>query len=192
MTESSPFLAFVDESGSDSHRDPGTYILSAAIITQDDIAEVRTAMTSLILPGQKKLHWRDESSKRQMEITKTISGLPSEHLIIVRDNAQGDRIERRRRACLSRLLYELDSLAVGSMMLESRGQADDKKDRKVLNSSRSTGAISSNLRMEHTPGPAEPALWVPDAVCGAMVGKRVGEPLNWAIIENQCTIYICP
>jgi hypothetical protein len=191
VSEQSPFAAFIDESGSDRTQDPGTYILSAAIIESGAFDEIRDAMRALKLKGQKKLHWRDEDDKRQLLITETIGALPIEHLIVVRDNAEGDRDERRRRTCMKRLTYELEQLGVGPMTLESRGSADDKRDRDVLDSFRATGSISPSLRMDHIAGPAEPILWVPDAVCGAVVRDRIGDPQHWNLIEAKCTVHVC-
>jgi hypothetical protein len=191
MTDPMPFAAFVDESGSDTTKDPGTYILSAAIIEPAVFDEVRGVMLGLKLNGQNKLHWRDENDKRQLHIAETIATLPIEHIVVVRDNAIDDRQERRRRTCLKRLTYELDQLGVGPMTLESRGRADDGRDRKALGGFRSTGAVSSRLRMGHAVGPAEPLLWIPDAVCGAMVGNRTGQPQHWKLIEAKCQVHTC-
>lgn len=191
MSEQAPFAAFVDESGSDRFRDPGTYILCAAIIEVDAFEEVRDAMRGLKLKDQKKLHWRDEDNARQLLIAETIGALPIEHLVVIRDDAEGDRDERRRRTCMQRLTYELAQMGVGPMTLESRGRADDKRDRDVLDGFRATGSIDSSLRMDHVPGPAEPMLWVPDAVCGAVVSDRVGDPQHWKLIEAKCTVHVC-
>ncbi|WP_322779345.1 hypothetical protein [Frankia sp. Cas4] len=53
---------------------------------------------------------------------------------------------------------------------------------------RATKAVSSILRMDHLPGPAEPLLWLPDAVCGAMTRARTGEPAFAKTIESRLTI----
>lgn len=52
------------------------------------------------------------------------------------------------------------------MTLESRGRADDKRNRDALAAFRAKRAVSPRLRIDHLPGPAEPLLWIPDAVCG--------------------------
>lgn len=191
MTEQPPFAAFVDESGSDQTRDPGTYILSAVVLEIDRLKQVREEMRALILRGQKKLHWREESDPRRLAIAEAVAALELEHVVVIRNDAMTDRPERRRRACLKRLTYELDQLGVGSMTLESRGAADDGRDRVALDGFRRTGSVTTRLRMHHEPGPAEPLLWVPDAVCGAMVGRRTGNPGHWKLLEHQCTIYTC-
>ena len=37
--------------------------------------------------------------------------------------------------------------------------------------------VADALRIEHVQGPREAMLWVPDAVCGAIVRERLGEPV---------------
>ena len=66
------FAAFVDESGSNRTEDPGTYILSAAILDHERLEDVRDAMRGLILPGQKK---------RQIDSSHRLISLP--HLVIL-------------------------------------------------------------------------------------------------------------
>ncbi|MCK5891706.1 hypothetical protein [Aeromicrobium sp.] len=183
------FAAFVDESGSNRTEDPGTYILSAAILDHERLEDVRDAMRGLILPGQKKLHWRDEGDKRQLKIATAVARLEVEHVVVVRSQAADDRPERRRRACMELLAYELDQLGVGTVTLESRGKADDNRDREVLNAYRRRGSVSTRLRMHHEPGPAEPLLWVPDAVCGAMVSHRTGDTTFWDLIRSRCSTH---
>lgn len=53
--------AWVDESGSDHARDPGTYILAAAVVSTIEEDTVRTVMSSLRM-SQRKVHWRDEGT----------------------------------------------------------------------------------------------------------------------------------
>lgn len=166
--------AYVDESLSNQQRDPGTYILAAGIAAPEDHDEIREQLRQLRLRGQHKLHWRDESSKRQQLIITTIDRLPLTHLIVVRDD-DNSRAERRRRLCMERLLFELDQLKIATATFESRGPADDKRDRDMVGRLRASKTITSALRIEHEKGPVEPMLWIPDALCGATSSHRTGD-----------------
>ncbi|WP_340054993.1 hypothetical protein [Corynebacterium parakroppenstedtii] len=98
-------IAWVDESGSNSTKDPGTYILSAAVCFAEDIEETRQATRLLLKKGQRKLHWIDESTERRLTIIETISGFPLENIVVVRSYPDVcDKPERRRRKCLERLI----------------------------------------------------------------------------------------
>jgi hypothetical protein len=182
--------AFVDESQSNSLRDPDTYILAAAVCDCPALTAARQTVTGLRLKGQHKLHWRDEGEKRRLEITETIAAAPLRHLIVVRDGQAGERPERRRRHCLERLLHELDQLGVGTVTFESRGPKDDKRDRDMLDALRAKKAVSADLRMEHVAGPHEALLWVADAVCGAVVQSRTGEQVYLEMIKASLKIQV--
>ena len=58
------------------------------------------------------MRWTDESSLRRMEVVEAIAELPIEGVVVVRTGRRGEALERRRRACLARLLQELTSLGV--------------------------------------------------------------------------------
>ena len=58
--------------------------------------------------------------------------------------------------------------------LESRGD-QDQSDLDLLQKFRAQKVITSGLRVHHSVGRVEPALWVADIVCGAVVQDRVGD-----------------
>lgn len=74
------FRAWVDESGSDRTQDPGTYILAAVVLEPTFEDDVRKTMRSLRLPGQEKLHWRDEDARRRRKIATTVATVPAHKL----------------------------------------------------------------------------------------------------------------
>lgn len=179
--------AWVDESGSDQVRDPGTYILAATIVCEDAEPDIRDQMSQLRLPGQVKLHWRDESAKRKRQITTVVAAFDIEHFIVVRVNGAGDRPERARRKCLEQLLYELEYRGLTDVVMESRGRASDQKDIDMLNSLRSQHWVSS-VRLTHLSGRDEAMLWIPDAVCGAITSAQTGTPAYQDQLEHAITL----
>jgi hypothetical protein len=169
--------AFIDESGPAQAADAGSYMLAAALCEPDVIEHARDQMRELRLRGQIKLHWRNESHKRRLQVAETVSRLDLVHLVVVREGsvASTTRPERRRRACLERMLYELDQWTVAIARFESRGPADDRRDRAMLDALRARRTVGSDLRIDHVRGPLEPLLWIPDAVCGAVRQSRAGD-----------------
>lgn len=182
------WAAFVDESESDRRRDPDTYILAATVVAADAFDQVRRQMLALRIGKGGKVHWQNEDAQRQMKIITAISELPLEYVVVVRSCLRQERGERRRRLCLEQLCYELDQMGVHQMILESRGRADDRRDLLALQGFRAQQVVSSSLRMYHEAGPVEPMLWVPDAVCGAVVADRTGTPDYLKKVESSCTI----
>lgn len=141
--------------------------------------------------GTPKLHWRDETKPaRRMAITETIAGCPDlEHLIVVRVGVASENQRRPRRAALKQLLLHLDDLKVGRAVLESRGTADDRRDIEVLRHLRDRQhTISTRLRVDHAPGRTDEGLWVPDAVCGAMLASRLGTPEYLEVLRGRVTV----
>jgi hypothetical protein len=183
-------VAFADESQSNSVLDPCTYMLAAALCDGPALTAAREEIAALLLKGQHKVHWRDEGDKRRQEIAATIAAVPLRHLVVVRDGQTGERLERRRRHCLERLLHELDQVGVATVIFESRGPKDDKRDRDLLDALRAKKTVAAGLRMEHVAGPREALLWAADAVCGAIVQSRTGDHAYLEMIQARAEIEI--
>jgi hypothetical protein len=185
------FSAWGDESGSRSRTDPGVYMIAAAIGETSEVDQLRAAMVDLKLSSSgPKLHWADESAPRRTLVAETIARLPVEGFVVVRASSESDRIERRRRKCLEHLLHELTALGCDELVLESRGRADDKRDRQLLDRLRRSRRLQSELHMTHIGGPADPVLWIADALCGVVVQERTGDPSYMKIIESRLTIEV--
>lgn len=193
MTSTKPpvlLRAYADESGSDHTKDPGTYILAAAVIEIPREDDVRALMRGMRLPGQAKLHWRDEQHGRRSSIAKAVAASPTEHVVVVRSVPEdlGCSRERARRKCFEALMWELTGLAVDHVVFESRGKADDKRDARMLDAMRRTHALQGRIRLDHVRGREEPLLWVPDAVCGTISDMRCGTVEHYSHIESKTTI----
>ncbi len=160
-------IGWGDESGSDATRDPGTYIVSVSLADQEAIDKIHEAMRPLVFKGTPKLHWRDERPPRRHLIAQMIASLPISGLIVIRSRPQepDERPERRRRKCLEQLLWTLDARGCSQLTLESRGTKDDQEDRKLVGNLRACRHMSSQLRLDHVPGPQDPCPWVADALC---------------------------
>ncbi|WP_404388834.1 hypothetical protein [Humibacillus xanthopallidus] len=193
MTSTKPPIlvrAYADESGSNHVKDPGTYILAAAVIEVPLEEDVRATMNAMRLPGQAKLHWRDEQHGRRSSIARAVAASPTEHVVVVRSDPAdlGGSRERARRKCFEALMWELTGLGVEHVVFESRGKADDKRDAHMLDAMRRTHALQGKIRLDHARGREEPLLWVPDAVCGTVADTRCGTIEHYAHIESKTTI----
>lgn len=170
--------AFVDESESNRAKDPDTYLVGAVVVGSEDAAAVRERIAALKLRGQSKLHWRDESDRRRRQIIRTVADMPVTAVLAAHVDA--DRApEARRHRALRTLLPALSSLGVTRVELESRGRAADQRDRKLFDGMRRSHMFGEDpppMRIEHPVGHAEPGLWIADAICGAVVSARCGDP----------------
>ncbi|GII80219.1 hypothetical protein Sru01_52010 [Sphaerisporangium rufum] len=84
------------------------------------------------------------------------------------------RYERARRACLGRLLTELEGRAVGEVMVESR-TVEDPHDRGFLTGLRRSGQVSRELAVCWRSPETDPLLWAADIVVGATTSWLDGE-----------------
>lgn len=183
------FSAWGDESGSDAVRDPGVYVLAASLLDLSDVDDVREAMSAL-RRSQTKLHWRDESSARRGRIVDTIADLPIEGLVVVRAGPRSDTSQHQRNKTLVTLVAALYDLGCSTLTLESRGSADDQRDRGVLTRSRPADPRLAGVRIEHVAGPKDPALWVADALCGVVTQARVGNRRYLDRLERQLEVHL--
>ncbi|OBA66268.1 hypothetical protein A5780_14500 [Nocardia sp. 852002-20019_SCH5090214] len=166
--------AWGDESGSQPERDPGTYLLAAALVEADDVEVVRKTMDGLRLPGEKKVHWQQSSDERRELLVRTVAELPSVSVVVVH-HEQDANDRRHRRKCLEYLLPQLAEMPCSHITFESRKDLD-RSDQDILGKFRARKVIGAGLRIHHSVGRTEPVLWVADVVCGAVVQQRVGNP----------------
>lgn len=176
--------AYVDESESNQRLDPGTYILAATLVEDDHADEVRQAMAALRPPGRPKLHWHHESGRSRLAVVKTIAELPVLHLIVVRSVQPIEPTERRRRKCMARLAHELEVRHVDEIVAESREPKANRRELQHLQLLRANGLVARDLRLYHVRGPREPILWAADAMAGAIVAARIGEPSYLEILSS--------
>jgi hypothetical protein len=88
------------------------------------------------------------------------------------------------------MLTELETLEVRSATFESRGPADDRRDRGMLDAMHSQKLLGPSLRMNHVAGPHDPLLWIPYAVCGTVTQHRTGTPEYLDALHAQAVIQI--
>lgn len=174
-TSSVMWRAFADESEPQQHG-LTSYLLAAAIMPCDACECARATMMSLLAKGQRKLHWHSESESRRRKIIAAVVQLDAMHLVVIRPSRSGESAERRRRKCLERFLPELDARDVEDVRFESREAKQNARDRQMLDVLRARHAVSSRIRISHTPGPSEPLLWIADTVAGAVAADRRGNP----------------
>ena len=70
-------VAYGDESSVLRSPESQEYLICATILECAQFEQLRDQLLPLLLPGQIKLHWTDESAPRRRSIVKTISALQS-------------------------------------------------------------------------------------------------------------------
>lgn len=166
--------AYIDESQPGGTGSGGPYLLAATMLLDEesDAENIRWMLRGALPKGQKKIHWSESVPAFRASLVDKIAQWDLIHRVVVRDAQFGERPERARRSCIEELLYELDQRRVERAVFESRGPADDRRDREMLSKLRARKTVRGPLRMEHVRGHEEPLLWLPDIACGA-VGQRL-------------------
>ena len=123
-------------------------------------------------------------------------------------DAQDARRFAHRRKCMEFLLPHLALMPCSTITLESRGQLDA-SDLDMLQKLRSRKVVESTVRIEHSIGRNEPALWAADVVCGAVdwprshpievgvevsrrITRRTTRPVARALSKGSSRTGICP
>jgi hypothetical protein len=179
--------AWGDESGSQPDADPGTYIITAVLIEDDDVAVTRKTVSSLMLPGEKKVHWHGSSDVRRRELVRAVAELPIFGITIVH-NEEGAKDRRGRRKCLEQMLPRLADFECTGFTMESRGTMDN-SDLDILQKFRARKVVDDRLRIHHARGLAEPVLAVADIVCGSVVQSRVGNPVYLDVLRTMIEVH---
>ncbi|MFD1146873.1 hypothetical protein [Saccharothrix hoggarensis] len=164
--------AFLDES-----RRGSTYLVAVVVVHGRDCNEARAAMRRLTKPGQRRVHFNDESDRRRRELLARIAdiGLRSR----VWHCREGHDVAARQ-VCLSAVVPKMIDLGVSRLVLESC-QHQDAKDRKTL--AEAVRKAGGRLSYEHFRPTEDALLWVSDAVAwcygaGGEWRRRVGVLLD--------------
>ncbi|GAA4795715.1 hypothetical protein [Corynebacterium canis] len=184
MSSDPQLVAYGDESSVLRSPESQEYLICATILERAQFEQLRNQLLPLLLPGQIKLHRTDESAPRRRSIVKTISEIESIQVIVTNSSEKSKKTERYRRKCLERLYYELVELKVYHLTLESRQEAQNRKDIKHLAALQSSG-VYRGLRISHARGGDDPLLWIPDVVLGALNATKQGNPEYWDLLKGN-------
>ena len=151
----------------------GVYILTASLVDLTEAETIRDALHAL-QAGAAKLHWSKEPPSRRSEFVKAISSLACVSTVVVGTGIPL-HTERARRKCLEALLPEVEASGITMLTAEARQLRNNKLDQQTVAVCRRKRIISDVLHLDFVPGGAEPLLWLPDIVCGAVLAAHRGD-----------------
>lgn len=168
------FRAFLDESSPSRGLEYREYMVCAAFISTDACEAVREQLRPLLMRGQVKLHWTDESERRRRDIVARIVDLGPMNVVVSHLDKYQRRVERHRKKCLEVLYHQMVAMQVFDLTLECRSDHQDREDRAHIVALQGQG-LDRRLRIGHARGGDEPILWIADAVLGAINSSHHGE-----------------
>lgn len=151
---------FIDESTQKN------YLVVCSVMPSGSVTEARKAMKSLLLPGQRSLHMKDEGKDgRQRQIVRVITNLaPRVTIYCAKPSEYRAGHTGARDACLQRAAARAVQEGVAVMRLD-RNDTYVKRDRRsIIEGSSSTGARRVPFQYDHMARTEEPLLWIPDAI----------------------------
>lgn len=147
---------FVDET---KQRD---YLMVAGVVLPHDLQPLRRAVRELLLPGQRRLHMKDESDPRRRAIISALVQMDIRATIY--DAGRSHRTQRdARAACLRALVADAASTGAGMLILEQDDSLLSWDNQRLIEYTRASGCRDS-LRYEHRRAAQEQLLAIPDAI----------------------------
>jgi hypothetical protein len=168
--------AYVDES---SRVRAGLYVLAAVIVADEQADRHREVLMALLHRSQRRLHWRDESSKRRALLVSAVCQLPHTGAVVIATGVPPRRQERARRKCIERLLTELAGRRIAAVVFERRHAELDARDRAMVAALRRQRTVPPWLRVSWVAAVGEPLLWLPDIAAGAASLAAAGDATYW-------------
>lgn len=169
---------FVDESKAKD------YLLIAAAIVPRDVVDCRRVVRTLLLPGQPRLHMKQEKESRKRLLLDTFAELETTLTIFRAPRGLGSEVDRRRR-CLEELVGTIGS-AGGRLCLE-RDETLVARDKQCIIEATRRACSADTLEYWHESAASEPLLAIPDAVGWAWARggdwRRRAQPMISEVID---------
>ncbi len=166
--------AFVDES------QRGPYLLCAALIDPRDLAAARARLRSMLLSGQRRLHFTKERPPRRRSLLSAMSNLG----VRVRLYESTEKQETARQQVMASLLADLVALGCRRIVIESRHYIQNDKERRAIATAVRLGHAPEDLVYDHMRAHEEPLLWIADAVAWAYGARGEWRPRVAEIIDH--------
>lgn len=153
----------------ESERPPRVLCVAVSIQTVH-VESARQTLRSLVLPGQRRIHFSKESDPRRRQILSVMGRLPVTPVSRWCVSSATLTKQQARALCIRGLLESLiHEGRLGTLVIESREEPLDVDDRRLIESL----YHKPGFVYRHASPYEEPMLWVPDAVAWTLgKGRR--------------------
>lgn len=146
---------FVDES-----KERGL-LVAAAFLPIPKVTPARRAVSRLVLPGQRRIHFHKEGNPRRHRILEVVTDLEAE--VVIFDGSAYPNAKTARDACLTELINVIAKVGADRLVIE-RDESSVKSDQRLLYREVRSAGIAERLRYHHLKAHEESLLAIPDAV----------------------------
>ena len=146
-------------------------MLGAVILPAANKTKVRRALRRIPPRGRRRLHWHHEDDRERIATLQLIMDQGTGLLAYRWSPAPTRTHETIRGHLLTELAADLAARDVIDLVIESRQEHNDARDRNVLAQAQSKNRAPSNMNYDHQNPSDEPLLWLPDALAGAVLSQ---------------------
>ena len=142
-------------------------LVAAAVCAAEDVAAHRRVLRSVLLPGQRRLHFTKESTARRRKIISCIVEIDP---VVRLYQAKRNDVDARRR-CLTSVVR--DAAAGAERVVVERDESTADFDQRTLFDAVRAYGCAATVTYAVLPAHGDPLLWIPDAVawCWAAGGE---------------------
>ena len=169
--------AFVDES-----QRGRLYLVCVVLVDPGYLPAVRAELRTMLMPGQRRLHFVNESARRRRLLLTVMSILPVRARVYTSTNKE----PIARRQALAAILSDSRDIGLDRIVIERRETGQDTRERRQIAAAIRAGNAPSALSYQHLSGYEEPLLWVADAIAWSY-----GAQGNWRSRTDEMLEYVC-
>jgi hypothetical protein len=138
---------------------PGRYLMSVVVVEADAVGALRRRTRSLLLPGQRRLHFQKESARRRKELLGELVTFDVTVAVFSCRLQRGQSEPRARAACLAAIVEHLQGLDREVVLYIERREGRDDEDHRTMDRARRRQDV---LTYQHLLPSTDPLLWLPD------------------------------
>jgi hypothetical protein len=170
--------AFIDESKR------GSYVVVAAVIVPGALDVSRAALRSLLLPGQRRLHFNNESDARRRGILAALGAQGVEAWVY---ESAARREADARDDCLTALVFDLAERGATRAVVEL-AESWVPHDRRVIRAAAIKAGIVDEFRYDHLRAHEKVLLAAPDAVAWCWARGRSWRAQVRALVTRSTSL----
>ncbi len=160
-------IAYVDESAR-----PGPegvyYLVTAGVVVGVDPDQARRTLAKLC-PPPGRFHWYREREQGRMAMLDAMAGMGTAAFVTWAYPIGEKRQEQARERCMTALFANLEREGIHQVVIERREDRGlNRADRRTVHDAQQAGLVSEAFTYRFEAPKAEPLLWVPDAIAGAV------------------------